>query len=276
MIGKVVHLTNSDAPEKRPEVATPEGRAVVTRYLDQIAAEFMGTIAKGRGVLPAAVAAGYGRGSSMLAGPAKAAGLIDEIAARASVGARTDLTYARTAASVPICMSNLAAEETPDAKPAEPTPAEPAPVEPKPEPAPAPAEPAPNASAAPAAADAPRLITAAEFTEFAALRAERAERLTAERRALVTELVALGAETPATAWVAGAMAPRLASEDLASMRERVAALRAAKPATPLQPPAVAEFAGLSEVEAETAAKIKDPELRARFIARRRERATSRK
>jgi ClpP class serine protease len=85
LCGTVVDIASSDAPEKRPDLATAEGKAVVQRYLDQIAGEFMSSIAKGRGVSVDTVRKSYGRGSSMLAGPAKDAGLIDGIVGPASL-----------------------------------------------------------------------------------------------------------------------------------------------------------------------------------------------
>jgi ClpP class serine protease len=251
LCGEVVDLTNSDSPEKRPNVKTPEGREVVTRYLDQLATEFFSSIAAGRGVTRDHVALKYGRGSSMLAGPAKEAGLIDAVAVKGNV--RTHLTCAHTPDTVPDCM-------------AEPSPA-------------------PEASSAPEAApvavalplDIPVTVDlsgldAADRAELATLRAERDARASADRRALVTDLVALGAETPATAWKDGAPVARLASEHLDDLRGRVAALRAVKSpaaAAGVTPPASGASLGeddLQDFERADAAKIKDPTARARFIA----------
>jgi ClpP class serine protease len=266
MIGKVVHLTNSDAPEKRPEVATPEGRAVVTRYLDQIASEFMGVIAKGRGVPVGEVASSYGRGSSMLASAALAAKLIDDIAPRAS--GRT-LAYANGHATVGNSMADQPAPEAPESEPGEAEHCEEAP-ESNPREADAAPEHAPAEGAA-AAASAARIVTEADYAELVALRAERAERETAERRSLVTALVELGAETPATAWSKDAPVARLAVEPLADLRSRVAALRLRKPAADHMPPPAGSGMGeeaLEDLERADAAKIKDPDARARFVASR--------
>jgi hypothetical protein len=104
---------------------------------------------------------------------------------------------------------------------------------------------------------------------FTQLVAERDAAQAAERSALVTGLVEIGAETPATAFSAGKLATRLASEPLAELRSRVAALRAARPAgapAHVAPPVQPDADGLSEVERQTAAGIKNPEARARFIA----------
>lgn len=252
MIGRVVHMTNTDAPEKRPAVGTPEGQQVVVRYLDQIGAEFMGAIARGRGVDPAAVAAGYGRGSSMLAGAAMAARMIDAVALRPS-NARTHLDVRTETCDAPASMSDTA-------------------------PVPIPAVEA--ALEIPIAVDVDAF--AAERAELAALRADKVKREGAELRGLVTDLVALNAETPATAWIDGAPAPRLAAEGLDSLRARVDALRAARPAAssaPVTPPLVAVAADLSDIEAHQAAQLKDPAHRERFIARcraQKERAAKRK
>jgi hypothetical protein len=112
---------------------------------------------------------------------------------------------------------------------------------------------------------------------FRALVADRDSRATVERRTLVNDLVALGAEIPATAWTNNAPAPRLAAEPLAELRARVAALRAARPeaAGHAAPPAGDALGDLSDADRANAEKIKDPTLRARFIETRRARHTSR-
>lgn len=76
---QVVDLTNTDSPDKRPNLATDEGKAVVVKYLDQINHEFASAIATGRGVPLARVTDGYGRGASMTAAEALRLGLIDNI-----------------------------------------------------------------------------------------------------------------------------------------------------------------------------------------------------
>lgn len=148
------------------------------------------------------------------------------------------------------------------AKPADPEPA--AQAEPPP---------AAEAAAAPAAASADTGLSAEERAELEAFRAEKAEREAAERRSLVTELVALNAETPATAWANGAPVARLVAEPLPELRARVAALRSVPRAAPGHTPPVpgAGATGeeaLTDFERADAAKIKDPEARSRFIAKR--------
>jgi ClpP class serine protease len=79
----VVTLTNSDSPDKRPDLTTDEGKAVVVKYLDQLNHEFVSAIAQGRGVSLKDVSEGYGRGASMTAVEAKRLGMIDKIATTA-------------------------------------------------------------------------------------------------------------------------------------------------------------------------------------------------
>jgi ClpP class serine protease len=76
----VVTLTNTDSPDKRPDLRTDEGKAVIVKYLDQVNDEFARGIAQGRGVSTKDVIDGYGRGASMTAPEAKRLGLIDKIA----------------------------------------------------------------------------------------------------------------------------------------------------------------------------------------------------
>lgn len=75
----VVTLTNTDSPDKRPDVTTPEGKAVVVKYLDQINAEFVRAIARGRDVGAKRVTETFGRGASFTAPSALELGMIDKI-----------------------------------------------------------------------------------------------------------------------------------------------------------------------------------------------------
>lgn len=263
MIGKVVDMTNTDAPEKRPNFGTPEGRAVMVKYLDQLGAEFMGAIAQGRGITTDAVAAGYGRGASMLAGPALAAGMIDGIAAR-TLDRKRRVGYGATGmAQTDTSAADAAPEPAP--QPAEPPAGDP-PAENEAEPAPEAPDGDPPAGDPPA--NASHVLSAAEFAEFVQLRAEAAQRAEAERRTLVGELVAIGAERPVTAYVNGVLVARLASEPLADLRARVAALKAHAPAAtaPIPPPPVgAGSDGLNDSQRAAAAKMTDPKVRERFV-----------
>lgn len=75
----VVTLTNTDSPDKRPDVTTDEGRAVVVKYLDQVNDELVRAIARGRDVDVRTVAETFGRGASLTAPHAKTLGMIDRI-----------------------------------------------------------------------------------------------------------------------------------------------------------------------------------------------------
>lgn len=75
----VVTLTNTDSPDKRPDVTTDAGKAVVVTFLDQINDEFVRAIAKGRDVSTSTVSGDFGRGASMTAPVALKLGLIDKI-----------------------------------------------------------------------------------------------------------------------------------------------------------------------------------------------------
>jgi ClpP class serine protease len=80
-----ISITNSDAPDKRPDLRTEQGRAVIVRELDAIAELFYGAIAAGRskatksGINTSRVKADFGRGATLLADAALAAGMIDTI-----------------------------------------------------------------------------------------------------------------------------------------------------------------------------------------------------
>jgi len=121
---------------------------------------------------------------------------------------------------------------------------------------------------------------AAQSRELTALRAAvgaiTAERVSADnvtRRGLVAQLVELGIETPATAWQGDASerkpCARLGAESVVDMTSRIATLRQALGAVRLNARPAAPTAGsLSAHEQAAANKIKDPEARERFLARR--------
>jgi ClpP class serine protease len=77
----VVSVTSTNAPDKRPDVRTEEGRDVVRAQLDEIHDLFVGGIADGRGVSKATVNSEFGRGRMFLASSAKERGMIDSIRA---------------------------------------------------------------------------------------------------------------------------------------------------------------------------------------------------
>jgi ClpP class serine protease len=77
---EVVTLTNTDSPDKRPDLKTPEGKAVVVKYLDQVNDELVRAIARGRNTDAKTVAESYGRGAVFTAPNAQKIGMIDRIA----------------------------------------------------------------------------------------------------------------------------------------------------------------------------------------------------
>jgi ClpP class serine protease len=79
----VIDIISTDAPKKRPDVRTEEGRAAVVEELDAIHALFADTIARGRGVSVAEINEKYGQGAVLLAEDALARGMIDGIGADA-------------------------------------------------------------------------------------------------------------------------------------------------------------------------------------------------
>lgn len=74
-----VDITSTNAPNKRPDVNTPEGRAAVVEELDALHEIFVEAIAEGRGVSADTVNAEFGQGGTVLAGEALKRGMIDGI-----------------------------------------------------------------------------------------------------------------------------------------------------------------------------------------------------
>jgi len=75
----VISITSTEAPDKRPDITTEEGRAVVRRRLDGIHELFVEAIAEGRGTTSKNVNANFGRGDVLLAEDALSRGMIDSI-----------------------------------------------------------------------------------------------------------------------------------------------------------------------------------------------------
>jgi ClpP class serine protease len=74
-----VVIASSNAPNKRPDPRTEEGRAVIQAELDDIANLFSERIARGRGVSIKKINADFGRGGVVLAKDAINRGMIDSI-----------------------------------------------------------------------------------------------------------------------------------------------------------------------------------------------------
>ena len=75
-----VIITSSEAPDKRPDVTTEAGKAVIREQLDAIHEILASSIAKGRGITIEKVNSDFGRGTMILAGEAIKRGMIDNIA----------------------------------------------------------------------------------------------------------------------------------------------------------------------------------------------------
>ena len=94
---KRITIRSSQTPSKALPISTPEGRDACQVMLDAAAAVMLGQIAQFRRVKPDAIAAQYGRGASMLAPDALAAGLVDRITADSdrwlTVGGPAPLSY---------------------------------------------------------------------------------------------------------------------------------------------------------------------------------------
>lgn len=84
---RMVDVTSTNAPNKRPDPKTAEGVQVIRAQLDQIEEEFIGAVARGRDVTKEKVKEEFGRGAVFLAVQAKSRGMIDSIVSRASTTA---------------------------------------------------------------------------------------------------------------------------------------------------------------------------------------------
>lgn len=74
-----VTITSTEAPDKRPDVRTEAGKAVVRKELDDYHDLFVDAIARGRKTTVARVNAEFGRGATVLSAEAKKLGMVDGI-----------------------------------------------------------------------------------------------------------------------------------------------------------------------------------------------------
>jgi ClpP class serine protease len=72
-------IASSNAPNKRPDLSTEEGRAEIRQMLDGIEEVFIQTVARGRGVTEAKVRNEFGQGGNKTGKGAKAAGMVDRV-----------------------------------------------------------------------------------------------------------------------------------------------------------------------------------------------------
>lgn len=87
---KTITITSTEAPDKRPDVTTEEGRAVIRSQLDDVHELFVSNIADSRGTTSSAVNEKFGRGRTYLAKEARSRGMIDDIRTANSGGSGSD------------------------------------------------------------------------------------------------------------------------------------------------------------------------------------------
>ena len=99
----LIDIASSNAPNKRPDVTTPEGQSVIRDELDALAELFVEAIGHGRGTTAEDVNTNFGRGGVFVAGEAKRRGMIDAIqrpALRALSRARAETDSAPEAQAI--------------------------------------------------------------------------------------------------------------------------------------------------------------------------------
>ncbi len=82
-----IAIVSKNAPNKRPDLTTEDGRAVVQGTVDAIEDVFIAAIARGRGVSEATVRSDFGQGGTLAGGPAVKAGMADRVEADGLDGA---------------------------------------------------------------------------------------------------------------------------------------------------------------------------------------------
>lgn len=101
--------TSTDAPDKRPDTATDEGRSKIIAELDALHAVFVRRVADGRHVAAEKVSKDFGRGGVLTAEKAVAAGMIDEV--RGSHLSRPKLSTAGVASSAAATSAAISPKE---------------------------------------------------------------------------------------------------------------------------------------------------------------------
>lgn len=110
-----VDIASSNAPNKRPDLSTEEGRAQIRQMLDGIEAIFIQNVARGRGVTEATVRNEFGAGGTKTGAQAKDAGMVDRVEADGLDGAIRRLsksgpaTPRRTAAANQLALTQIRA-----------------------------------------------------------------------------------------------------------------------------------------------------------------------
>lgn len=76
---RTIEIVSSQSPNKRVDVTTSEGRATVLATIDRLAEEFIGAVARTRGVAVETVLSDFGRGGVLVGADAVAAGMADSV-----------------------------------------------------------------------------------------------------------------------------------------------------------------------------------------------------
>lgn len=92
-------ITSSNAPNKRPDLTTDEGRASLRAMLDQVESVFIADVARGRGVTAAVVKSDFGAGGLKTGAQAKDAGMVDRVEVNGLDATLSRLARARSAAT---------------------------------------------------------------------------------------------------------------------------------------------------------------------------------
>jgi ClpP class serine protease len=106
-VEELIDITSTEAPNKRPNPSTDEGKAVIREHLDAIHDLFVDAIARGRSrttgekITKANVNETFGRGGVLLAGDAKKRKMIDKAPPAATRGARAEENITPDAAGEP-------------------------------------------------------------------------------------------------------------------------------------------------------------------------------
>lgn len=74
-----MQFVSSNAPNKRPDLATDEGRAVIQKEIDSLEARFVAALARFRGVDEEAVLGDFGRGGILIGSDAVSARMADRV-----------------------------------------------------------------------------------------------------------------------------------------------------------------------------------------------------
>lgn len=76
---RTYEIVSSNAPNKRPDIATDAGRAQFQAVVDQLEQSFIGAVAKYRGVTTDIVKSDFGRGGLLVGAEAVKAGMADQL-----------------------------------------------------------------------------------------------------------------------------------------------------------------------------------------------------